>query len=481
MPVSCQPACTQHAFLPAGPAYTSDCTSAATTHTVHALSVEPGPTQSVPIGLAPTQPAPTMNECTHSMPKPTWPVHTMSDHALTTPRPTVPGLVECTHTVSMPGLTGPTTSDPTVPMHVMPQPTVPGPTSPEGKPQPDTSSLVVHPSTPPAPAVTQPQVVLIKQFQQPKPYTGASSWKGYREYFERLAAVNGWATAEQKVEQLALALEGPATEVLRGLDTSQPQAYNIIWEALARRFGSLDGTREAMRRFDSRRQEDSETTPDFEQALRTLHREAWPTATPEQRDAALKRRFEDGLLSTEMIQFLRLHARDLDFQATVVKARQFADATGQSKPKKRVNFIDNRPRSPAQPEWEPLLQGFRDMMAEAIQPLQRALRSQDQGSAPRSTAPTPLSGAMPRHSLTHRRVGPGRISRSVMAKGLGQVMPTSLLEHHGHSPSLGVEVVLMADHERHPTSSGISDSFSNALSPRLGLFVNVVDAMSVVP
>ena len=90
-----------------------------------------------------------------------------------------------------------------------------------------------------------------------------------------------------------------------------------------------------MHRFDSRRQEDSETIPDFEQALRSLHREAWPTATPEQRDAALKRRFEDGLLSSDMVQFLRLHARDLDFQATAIKARQFADATGQSKPKKR--------------------------------------------------------------------------------------------------------------------------------------------------
>ena len=79
-----------------------------------------------------------------------------------------------------------------------------------------------------------------------------------------------------------------------------------------------------MRRFDSRHQEDSENIPDFEQDLRTLHREAWPTGTP----AALKRRFEVGLLSTETIQFLRLHARDLDFQATVIKARQFADAKG---------------------------------------------------------------------------------------------------------------------------------------------------------
>jgi len=105
---------------------------------------------------------------------------------------------------------------------------------------------------------------------------------------------------------MVLALEGPASEVLWDLDTSQPQAYSLIWETLARRFGSLD--------------------------------------------ASLKRRFEDGLISTEMIQFLRLHARDLDFYATVIKARQFADATDQSRAKKRVNFIDTRPKSPAQPE-----------------------------------------------------------------------------------------------------------------------------------
>jgi len=183
--------------------------------------------------------------------------------------------------------------------------------------------------------------------------------------------------------------EGPASEVLRDLDTSQPQAYSLIWEALARRFGSLDGAREAMRRFDSRRQEENETIQDFEQALRTLHREAWPAATPEQRDAALKRRFEDGLITTEMTQFLRLHARDLYFHATVIKARQFAETTGQSKPKKRVNFIDTCPKSPAQPEWDPLLNGFKEMMTEALQPLQRALRTQTQGNAPRTVASTP--------------------------------------------------------------------------------------------
>ena len=175
-------------------------TSAMLVHAMHgctpAMSLHPMP-----------GPATSMTDCTPAVPQPTWPVH---EH---TPRPTGPALADCTSTVST--CTVSATSAATV--HALSQPE---PTLSEVKP---TASFVVHPSAPPAPVVTQPQVVLIKQFQQPKPYSGSSSWKGYREYFERLAAVNGWSTPEQKVEQLALALEGPATEVLQDLDTSHPQ------------------------------------------------------------------------------------------------------------------------------------------------------------------------------------------------------------------------------------------------------------------
>jgi len=55
-----------------------------------------------------------------------------------------------------------------------------------------------------------------------------------------------------------------------------------------------------MRRFDSRRQQDNESLQEFEQPVRLLHRKAWPTKTPEQRDSELKRRFEDGLSNMEM-------------------------------------------------------------------------------------------------------------------------------------------------------------------------------------
>ena len=66
-----------------------------------------------------------------------------------------------------------------------------------------------------------------------------------------------------------------------------------------------------MRDFESRRQSDSESLAEFKQVLRTLHREAWPDQTEEQRDPVLKRRFEEGVASAELRQYLRLHHRDL--------------------------------------------------------------------------------------------------------------------------------------------------------------------------
>jgi len=98
-----------------------------------------------------------------------------------------------------------------------------------------------------------------------------------------------------------------------------------------------------MRRFDNRRQTDNESIPEYAQALRVLHREAWPAATSSQRDSDLKRRFEDGVLNPEMSQFLRLHAREDDFATTVLKARQFVDASELIKPKKSVKIISPSP------------------------------------------------------------------------------------------------------------------------------------------
>jgi len=59
--------------------------------------------------------------------------------------------------------------------------------------------------------------------------------------------------------------------------------------------------------------------------LRLLNRDAFPDKSPEQRDVELKVKFE-GVHNTELATYLRLHARNDDFAATVLKARRYVDA-----------------------------------------------------------------------------------------------------------------------------------------------------------
>ena len=40
----------------------------------------------------------------------------------------------------------------------------------------------------------QQPVVIVRQVQMPKTYSGNTSLKGYKEHFERIAAIDGWIT-----------------------------------------------------------------------------------------------------------------------------------------------------------------------------------------------------------------------------------------------------------------------------------------------
>ena len=152
-----------------------------------------------------------------------------------------------------------------------------------------TADAVVPPPTalpPPMFTATVPQTFtqsihtfIVKQPQLLKPYSGATSWRSFREQFERICRVNSWTSTADKVQNLTLALEGPAAEILKDINEASPTAYDEIWTLLARRFGQTDAPRDTMRRFDNRRQLDGESIPEYEQALRVLHREAWPSAT----------------------------------------------------------------------------------------------------------------------------------------------------------------------------------------------------------
>ena len=84
---------------------------------------------------------------------------------------------------------------------------------------------------------TTAPVVIVKQPQPVKPYSGQTSYKGFKEYFARLVLCNGWTTKVEKAQNLLVAMEGAAAEAVRGLMVTQDSDYDAIWDALARRFG----------------------------------------------------------------------------------------------------------------------------------------------------------------------------------------------------------------------------------------------------
>jgi len=195
------------------------------------------------------------------------------------------------------------------------------------------------------------------------------------------------------MQNLALALEGPAIDCLRKVKEDEIGAYDKLWSILANRFGYLDEAERAMRRFDNRKQLDSESVAEYEQALRTLYTEAWPRAEESTKDAALKQKFEEGLHSEEMLQFLKLHARFDDFGQTVAKARRFAEIQEAVNSKKSVRIIENRDvdhNATDQSVVKQLLEGFEKILKNVIQDRpQVAFVVKETGSTQQGRAPTP--------------------------------------------------------------------------------------------
>ena len=84
--------------------------------------------------------------------------------------------------------------------------------------------------------------------------------------------------------------------------------------------------------------------PEFESAIRSLHREAWPNATHAQRDSDLKRKFEYGVSHPDLLSHLQIHAHYDNFENIVLKARHFIDAHEIARaPKKSVRIITPPP------------------------------------------------------------------------------------------------------------------------------------------
>jgi len=255
-------------------------------------------------------------------------------------------------------------------------------------------------------------VVVVRQLQTVRPYNGTSSWKLFRDHFNRVAKVNGWTSNDDLIQHLTLSLEGAAAEVLHDFDDTASTALTDLWAKLEHRFGEVDSCREAMRKFEIRRQSDSKSLVEFEQALRILHKEAWPSATASERDAPLKRRFEDGVASTELSQYLRLHHRDLNFAQTVEKAWIYHATTDTSKSKsKAVRFLNDTECvqvMASEKDLLPVMNHLKSIEGRLDKMVAKPGKNQNQTKSPSSSAAstpsaTPPPTLLPRQQFWHPR------------------------------------------------------------------------------
>jgi len=126
----------------------------------------------------------------------------------------------------------------------------------------------------------------------------------------------------------------------------------------------------------------------FEQALRSLFREAWPKTDIKSPDADsnLQRHFVNNLRDSALQNYLRLHARTDTFGQTVEKARIFVEASEltvtPSKSKPAVRFAET---SESEPKPES------DTTDKVLEGLEQVLRAVLQNSGPQG-APSSNSG-----------------------------------------------------------------------------------------
>ena len=219
--------------------------------------------------------------------------------------------------------------------------------------------------------------VVMKQPEPVRPYTGTTSYKAYKEYFEMICVCNEWNTPTECARHLLVAMDGAASEAVRGLKAEKDTDLALMWEALSRRFGFVDEPERAMRRFEVRKQLEGETLAVFEQSLRMLHREAWPKTDikSQEADSLLRRKLVDGILDIELQKYLRLHAASDDFATTVSKARQFVHAIAK-KPALRTSF-----------NYQTIVDGMREVLDEVF-PDRGRMVEVNTAQAPNSTATT---------------------------------------------------------------------------------------------
>ena len=143
-------------------------------------------------------------------------------------------------------------------------------------------------------------------------FSGKTELSDYMAHFERVAAWNQWSY-DEKGEQLAMSLRGPALQVLGYLEREEGDDYETLKAALFRRFSPEERVTSYRCEFRNRKWQKGESVSEYGFALSRLAAKAYCDIPPDSREVMMIEQFISGLGSLDLQRHVQFgHPSTLD-------------------------------------------------------------------------------------------------------------------------------------------------------------------------
>lgn len=136
-------------------------------------------------------------------------------------------------------------------------------------------------------------------------YSGLTSLEPYLAQVDLAALHDGWSREETAIH-LALALEGPALQVLIDLSPDERRDIQALTAALSRRFGQRTSAEQSREELATRRRREGESVGAFAADIRVYARKGYPIFQSDVREELSLHAFLRGLTPERLRQHVRL-------------------------------------------------------------------------------------------------------------------------------------------------------------------------------
>ena len=192
----------------------------------------------------------------------------------------------------------------------------------------NTPSLVSAAQTRPVPNIIAqlPSSMLVR----PDKFDGSGSWEDYISHFENAAVINNWVN--RKKDFLKFHLSGEARQYINSLDANVRDSYELMCEALEKRFSIARLTSIYQTELSNRVRQLGESLPALGQSIRILVGNAFPDITPSAVEKLAVHWFKEALTNSDQrIRITEEAPKTLEHAIQIAMARETAQISEQRK------------------------------------------------------------------------------------------------------------------------------------------------------